>query len=424
MVDIIRKIYDAGRKIDAYSPLFGKCEASTDGETICISTNDAAFTLDKCGRLFPEGKCQVFPGHNSKTWDYWQARIMKPGDIVHSEYEDETFVIESAPDESENSAPAYNAQGTRVNISMKNTRFATGDEKAVFLKDLIANGFSWDGKSICAHRIELYSNAWYVCVCPPDVAGSKYTQGKAYMYVFAETGFRDDNGKVFGFSGGRDTVGYFRPWTEDDARTGDILADKETRSLFICSGRKDDGRLCAMAGVNPVTGVFSRDCDPGMKWSDNPSEPARDDEVAELVFAMHKAHMAWDAQSSRIIEFGVGSKIRYNGEDFRVTGFDDKTIYVSSLEPDDDSPNGISYSADISVLKYSQNELKPFDKVLVKQNFIGVWTAGFFSHMDARYSSKYVCTNGNVYFQCIPYNEMTSRLLGTDEDYDGEYKTW
>lgn len=60
-------------------------------------------------------------------------------------------------------------------------------------------------------------------------------------------------------------------------------------------------------------------------------------------------------------------------------------------------------------------EFKPFDKVLVMDLECGVWCADLFSLVDKE--GRYVCV-GNVWDECIPYNEQTAHLLGTTEDYE------
>lgn len=60
-------------------------------------------------------------------------------------------------------------------------------------------------------------------------------------------------------------------------------------------------------------------------------------------------------------------------------------------------------------------ELKPFDKVLVRDDD-GVWFAGIFSHL--RGDGQFFCAGGNLWEQCLPYNEQTAHLLGTTEDWE------
>lgn len=57
--------------------------------------------------------------------------------------------------------------------------------------------------------------------------------------------------------------------------------------------------------------------------------------------------------------------------------------------------------------------LKPFDKVLVRDEDDKVWTANIFSHYRAGSIVEYVCM-GFTWKQCIPY-EGNQHLLGTDK---------
>ena len=71
----------------------------------------------------------------------------------------------------------------------------------------------------------------------------------------------------------------------------------------------------------------------------------------------------------------------------------------------------------------NNKELKPFDKVLVRDDDNKVWTANIFSHYRDRKGNtvereesavEYVCM-GFTWKQCIPY-EGNEHLLGTTED--------
>lgn len=57
-------------------------------------------------------------------------------------------------------------------------------------------------------------------------------------------------------------------------------------------------------------------------------------------------------------------------------------------------------------------QLKPFDKVLVRDSDSGIWSADFFSYLRGEeFLFNHVCV-GNPYTQCIPY-EGNEHLLGT-----------
>lgn len=74
--------------------------------------------------------------------------------------------------------------------------------------------------------------------------------------------------------------------------------------------------------------------------------------------------------------------------------------------------------------KFDINTLKPFDRVLVRDSEIYKWTCNLYSHYRIDIDHyKYACI-ANSYHQCIPYNDETKHLIGTDKDCPEYYKTW
>ena len=62
--------------------------------------------------------------------------------------------------------------------------------------------------------------------------------------------------------------------------------------------------------------------------------------------------------------------------------------------------------------------MKPFDKVLIKNgNF---WTPNFFGYI----AGKWVNCVGTGDVECVPYNEETKNLIGTNDDCPEYYKWW
>ena len=73
--------------------------------------------------------------------------------------------------------------------------------------------------------------------------------------------------------------------------------------------------------------------------------------------------------------------------------------------------------------RFDPNTLKPFDRVIVRNNN-GEWKCAIFSHIkdydsDYRYDCCYM-----IYRYCIPYNEETKHLLGTTEEAPEYYRYW
>ena len=73
--------------------------------------------------------------------------------------------------------------------------------------------------------------------------------------------------------------------------------------------------------------------------------------------------------------------------------------------------------------KFDPKTLKPFDRVIVRNNN-GEWKCAIFSHIkdydsDYRYDCCYM-----IYRYCIPYNDETKHLVGTTEEAPEYYRYW
>ena len=73
------------------------------------------------------------------------------------------------------------------------------------------------------------------------------------------------------------------------------------------------------------------------------------------------------------------------------------------------------------VEKFDPKTLKPFDKVLVRDEDC-YWTADLFSHIDN--SIGKVCSSVFLWKQCVPYNDETKHLVGTSDNCPEYYKWW
>ena len=65
-------------------------------------------------------------------------------------------------------------------------------------------------------------------------------------------------------------------------------------------------------------------------------------------------------------------------------------------------------------------ELKPFDKVLVRDGKDEIWEpAFFFRNLPELNVYKYQTVGGKLRVYCIPFNEETAKLIGTSNDWKG-----
>ena len=73
--------------------------------------------------------------------------------------------------------------------------------------------------------------------------------------------------------------------------------------------------------------------------------------------------------------------------------------------------------------KFNPEDLKPFDKVLVRDNVGNIWRCNLFSNLNKVVGYDYQCV-ANCWNFCIPYNEETKHLVGTTEDAPEYYQIW
>lgn len=74
--------------------------------------------------------------------------------------------------------------------------------------------------------------------------------------------------------------------------------------------------------------------------------------------------------------------------------------------------------------KFDPKTLKPFDRVLVRDKDCENWNCGFFSHKDASCAAYHYRCIGTPYIYCIPYNDDTKHLVGTNEEAPEFYRYW
>lgn len=74
--------------------------------------------------------------------------------------------------------------------------------------------------------------------------------------------------------------------------------------------------------------------------------------------------------------------------------------------------------------RFDPKTLKPFDKVLVRDESYQVWQCDLFSHIkNSGIQFMYRCVSSS-YKCCIPYNDDTKHLVGTTEEAPGYYRYW
>ena len=74
--------------------------------------------------------------------------------------------------------------------------------------------------------------------------------------------------------------------------------------------------------------------------------------------------------------------------------------------------------------KFDPKTLRAFDKVLVRDENYRVWQCDLFSHIkNNSIHFKYICVS-SAYKCCIPYNDDTKHLVGTNVEAPEFYRYW
>ena len=74
--------------------------------------------------------------------------------------------------------------------------------------------------------------------------------------------------------------------------------------------------------------------------------------------------------------------------------------------------------------KFDPKTLQPFDRVLARDYDTCKWKVDFYSHKEKGNRFPYICMGNNLYKQCIPYNDDTKHLVGTNEEAPEYYRYW
>lgn len=159
-------------------------------------------------------------------------------------------------------------------------------------------------------------------------------------------------------------------------RKGDFLVTPRG-GIFIYNGITDNTSLGAICGIDCL-GRLSISCVSPDSWCNKKgTRKATDEEIKVLYDRLKEEGYTWNAHN------------------FTIT----------------------------KISKFDIKELKPFDKVLVRDTDYNSWRCGLFDSISDISEYKFK-TTANINRQCIPYNDETKHLVGTKEPCPEYYKTW
>ena len=155
--------------------------------------------------------------------------------------------------------------------------------------------------------------------------------------------------------------------------------------------------------------------------------------VKEMKYKVGDIVKSDNSPADKIVSVNSETYFFESGEQSDITALDDDANFYL-VQPPKYKVGDYSDGVPIAIFDDDENhhtetfhreDFQPFDKVLVRDDNRCAWVCAFFSHIA--YSSEvkpYVTCGGEVWEQCVPYNNDTALYLGTKQDYNGKYQTW
>ena len=221
--------------------------------------------------------------------------------------------------------------------------------------------------------------------------------------------------------------GFQQPFKDGDVCTGKL---RDNLVIFIYKNRINT-TLVKSHFVLYVRVGFCKNCCIALK--DDEIKFATGEEKQELFKAIQDNGYRWDVDTKTLRVVGKLGKLKFkvgdvvqdkDGNKVKITEVVHECgcyLYKTEIANEIgkiyfDEENDWELVPD----KFDITTLKPFDKVLVRQDYGLKWVIDFFGFPK---KECYYTTGNHSYIQCIPYEE-NKHLLGTTNDCDDFYKNW
>lgn len=385
-----------------------------------VGTWCSELTLDKYGKesSHPNAKCLIFP-KGKTTWEGFH-KPFKDGDIVISSLGSIHIL--------KNSTTSYcyidrlGLLDTSETTCVRVMRFATEEEKEKLFDAIKAKGYKWNADTKTLDKLTepkfkvgdkikpIGSDRYYII---KDIKNDRYILKNNNFLKFTDEHT-------------------FEVLVEPKFKDGDVISANVNGNLWYGIYQKESNtRLYCYASYSVATeNVYLVDIY-GMCLINDILEIrlATEEEKQKLFDAIKDKGYRWDAETKaleKIIEpkFKVGDKIRHkeNGIYCTLGEYSEGiSAYCTNI--------GLAITSkdlehwELAPNKFDITTLKPFDKVLVREDNKHVWSTQFFERINNRLKDSFVCVGGWRYRQCIPY-EGNEHLLNTSNEPDDFYKTW
>lgn len=204
-------------------------------------------------------------------------------------------------------------------------------------------------------KFEIMPDKWYVCTCP-------YT-GKDFLFLLNFPYLGKDILNYL-LSKDKDYQDFFRPWTIQDAKPGDVLYSLDSKQPFIFKNRKPHLQASVYCGINIFGKFFVENTEECIITTDK-YIPADKFQYEHLFQKMKEAGYVWDSYKKELHKIGKEVKqrlmtkqelskwLRENPEEFR-------------------EYKQFGYIASEFTYYISEADIPVNDNILIRQNY-GKW---------------------------------------------------
>jgi len=155
MINIAEILKNAPKGLKLYSPLFGEVELVevTSDNMVYVEWQEGHEGFYEDGRFYDisDSECLLFPSKEHRTWDDWQ-KVLFPKSInsvvMYAPLNNAYLLTENGTVFSDNTGSTYDTLTNQTGNYLLDSRYATPKEAEQFFKELEANGYKWDGKSV------------------------------------------------------------------------------------------------------------------------------------------------------------------------------------------------------------------------------------------------------------------------------------
>lgn len=422
-MNIAEILKDCPKGTKLYSPLCGECKLDTvTCKSILVeSTNFKTLDFNEDGTYYEgydDAECLLFPSKDQRDWSKFQ-RPFEDGEVVaySNSYREHSqiFIFKDKKENSTLSNCYLMLDGDELDIeegAYYVTRLATEEEKKKLFDAIKANGYKWNEETKTLEKMVESHTTEKVYIRIGDIPSEE----KSAVYKGDVVIGYEDGVSVYDCI---ETDGLYRivmpfPLNEGQGMTYECLIQEITqcrykienpRNVYLVSGMEvgkghDNETLIKEVKIlKDLTGQFNT--------------KTNNTEETKTMEKLPKFKVGDSIKKKNGISVPV--EITSIGDEFYYSNTY-KGIGILSIAEQDDY--------ELVTDKFDISTLKPFDKVLVRDDNDENWAINWYGYYNKEDNTFRCIGNCDIgWEQCIPY-EGNEHLLGTTDDCDEFYKTW